>query len=92
MAKVEILVGWNWGVQEQKVEDVETGEVKVTGRMLFFVDPSTQTQIQVPLDLPVAEDMGGQLQGHPPRKHVEVAQPQTIQQIIQGMRPNGPAG
>ena len=90
MPRVEILVGWNWGVQPQIAIDPETGERNESGRMLFFNDPVTHTQIQVPLDLPVADDMGGQLQGQPPKKHIE---------LPQGMIPNavlrnggGPAG
>jgi hypothetical protein len=88
MATIQILVGWSWGVQKTQGQNSQTG-VMQEGKMLFFVDPVTQTQIQVPLDISVAEDMGGQLLGEAPKKHVEVADPQVAQRILQAMRDNG---
>ncbi len=91
MPTVEILEGWGWGIQEVKAPDPDTGEERVVNRTLIFADAPSGRQIHIPLDLSIADDMGGQLQGQPPKKHVAVAANGAIPpELLRGhLGPNG---
>jgi hypothetical protein len=67
---VKRLIGYGWAVS-----DTKSADGTVVQRALLFTDQQNPFAevIEIPLDLAVAEDMGGQLQGQPPRKHVHVA-------------------
>jgi hypothetical protein len=84
--EVRTLLNVGWTVQHQR--GVE-GEVLATN--LVFIDQQTGSQTVIPLDPRVAGDIGGQLQGEAPRKHVEVVGAGALAQLHKNGNGSPPA-
>ncbi len=74
MSVIHRMEGCGWKVIEHKAPGLAgVAEPEVMQRDLVIVHPQSDEVWVIPLPVATAEDMGGQLQGQPPKKHVEIA-------------------